>query len=426
MKTLKMIIILFAVLFRAAINLSADINDNAGSSSAQFLKIPSTSRYAGLGNAVTSIEGLKGGTVESLFHNPAGMATLDHLEISLNYLKWFEGMNYSSASAGVPIENIGTVGIGFSGLFYGDIPIITMNESGELAESGSMSANDMAFILSWGRGLAETLSAGVNVKLINQKLEDEKATSIGFDAGMMYKFLDNKLNTGAVIQNIGGKAKFMQNGYSLPMNIQVGASYRLIELDDHSVLAGADISKPNDDNIKIKIAGEYGFRNLLYVRFGYQMGNDLNQFTAGGGVQMPLGNNNARLDYALAPYGELNLTHMIGLTIGLGAGKKSKYSQKDEDKNNETLFQRAERFMKKKQYNKAFEEYSKIIKNDPKNIRAAYNIACIYSLNNDKDNAIKWLEYTIDLDQNIKESIINDPDFHNIKDTESYKSLIYD
>ena len=402
-----------------------------GSTSARFLKIPQTARAAGFGNAVCSI----GGTAGSLFYNPAGIGLLDCIQIEMNYLRWIDKMNYTSAGLGIPVERIGTIGIGFIGLFYGDIPVVTEDLSGELSSKGNTTANDTAFILSYGKSFDTTFSIGVNAKMINQKLDKYKAKSFGLDAGAIAKLIETRLSIGAVIQNIGTKPKFVEKEYNLPLNIQFGATYKLIDLSVHTGIISVNISKPNDNDIKASIGIEYGFKRLVYLRSGYQFGNNSNKFTAGGGIQVLLQNSITRLDYAYMPYSELNATHMIGLVIGFGRVKRVGEVKRDiSDKemreprryqiNKEELFSRADSYMEMRRYNEALIEYYKIVKREPDNIRAAYNIACIYSLKNDIENALEWVKYIVKLDKEIIERIKSDPDFDNIRKTEDYQRLV--
>lgn len=301
------------VFFSYTILLSA-INDKAGNSSAQFLKIQPSARAAGLGNAVTSL----GGSIDSLFNNPAGMGFMNDPEVSFNYLKWFDEMNYSSLGAGLPAGSIGTFGLGYAGLTYGDIPIVSQENNGELIESGSTSANDMELLLSYGKKISRDLSVGLNMKYISQNIEEERSNGIGVDAGSMVKLLNNKMGIGFAVQNIGGKMKFMEKGYNLPMNIQLGTSYKVLDIQNHSGLVAADISQPGDDQLKINTGIEYGFYNLIFIRSGYHIGNELNKFNIGGGIQVPVKNSLVRINYAYIPNGDLGNNHMFELLFGFG------------------------------------------------------------------------------------------------------------
>ncbi len=315
MRIIRIVIIIFICLLTVKLEVSGSIHDSAGSSSAQFLRINPGGRIPGLGNAGTSIHG----TTESIFYNPSGLGYLENVEINGNYSKWFEQMNYSSLAIGVPIKNIGTFGAGFTGLFYGDIPIVVQDGAGDLSRPGnSTTANGLAFYLSYGRKIHKIFSAGINVKIINLALEEENSTSIGFDLGGMTKLLKDRLGLGFMLQNVGTKAKFIRSEYNLPLIIKFGAGYEALRIKNHTGLIVADIVKPMDDNIKFNFGLEYGFNRMVFIRGGYQVGYDLKNLTIGGGINVPLKENYAGIDYAYVPYGVLGATHRIGLKIQIG------------------------------------------------------------------------------------------------------------
>lgn len=54
----------------------------------------------------------------------------------------------------------------------------------------------------------------------------------------------------------------------------------------------------------------------------------------------------------------------------------------------------------------------------------SYNIACFYVLINEHDESIKWLEKALDMDDKLRDELINDADFDNIRDNPRFKSLL--
>ncbi|MBN1898505.1 MAG: PorV/PorQ family protein [Spirochaetes bacterium] len=300
---LLMIIILFDLHLYA-------INNKTGSSAAQFLKIDPSAHSSAMGSASASF-GQRG---DSLFHNPAGLAQLNKMEVSVNYIKWFGDMNYSSASLAIPFKNIGTLGMGYMGLLYGDIPVVSFDTSGELASSGSTKASDMAFILSGSRNI-NILSLGANFKLISQLLEKQRTMGFAFDAGVHVALADRKFETGFMVQNVGQEIKFIEKGYRLPVNIIMGANLEFLDLEKHTSVIAVDVAIPDDESIRINMGLEYEYNNFIYIREGYIVGDDLSDFTTGGGVSILAGQSHIKLDYALIPYGPLGITHMVGLHI---------------------------------------------------------------------------------------------------------------
>ena len=75
----------------------------------------------------------------------------------------------------------------------------------------------------------------------------------------------------------------------------------------------------------------------------------------------------------------------------------------------------------REEYDKAINLYKKALKIKPDHATVTYNVACCYALMDEKDEAIRWLEKTIELGTY---KFDDDPDFENIKETEEFKKLL--
>lgn len=79
-----------------------------------------------------------------------------------------------------------------------------------------------------------------------------------------------------------------------------------------------------------------------------------------------------------------------------------------------------------KEQDKSINIYQELLK-DPNSENKAnyyYNLACAYSIKNNKEKAIFYLSEAIKLDKKNKELAIKDSDFSNIKDSKEFKELI--
>lgn len=72
----------------------------------------------------------------------------------------------------------------------------------------------------------------------------------------------------------------------------------------------------------------------------------------------------------------------------------------------------------------ALAELKLLVALDPSDSRSMYNIACVYSLRDDKESAVRWLERAIDNGYNDFDYMKKDPDFDNIRDYPGYVELI--
>jgi tetratricopeptide (TPR) repeat protein len=88
------------------------------------------------------------------------------------------------------------------------------------------------------------------------------------------------------------------------------------------------------------------------------------------------------------------------------------------------LHQRAENFIQSKDYKNAAAEYEKILVANPRDTRALYNLACVYSLLNDRAKAVEFLKKAVDSGWTDFHHIEADPDLNAIRDEAAYKEIV--
>ncbi|MDD5065453.1 MAG: PorV/PorQ family protein [bacterium] len=308
--TIKTLYILFFLLLPISL-LSG--NDRYDLSSFQFLKVQPTARNAALENAGTSLYG----SIENLSSNPAGIFFPGQMEFSMHYMNWLHEIHYTSLAYGIRLDDSSILGFGVLGLFYGDIPVVNFNSSGELSETGNTSAYDFAFSACYHRRLTGMISSGVSLKVLYEQIEKERATGLALDTGVLIHLMDNKLNLGLAVLNIGPEIKFSGKKDDLPLSVNTGISVKLIQQKEHSGLIALDMIYPNDEKMKTRLGIEYGLMDLFFGRAGYQTGDDLSTWSIGCGLKLKIGSKVIRADYTYLPRSELNNTHIIGLVIGL-------------------------------------------------------------------------------------------------------------
>jgi tetratricopeptide (TPR) repeat protein len=72
----------------------------------------------------------------------------------------------------------------------------------------------------------------------------------------------------------------------------------------------------------------------------------------------------------------------------------------------------------------ALAELKLVVNLDPSDSRSMYNIACVYSLRNNTESALRWLERSIDNGYKDFEFMNDDPDLDNIRNSPKYIELI--
>jgi hypothetical protein len=209
-----------------------------------------------------------------------------------------------------------------SGVFAGAVNYLRVGDIQEVNNLGvqlnsSYSPNDVIVTAGYANTIRE-IPVGISVKYISSSIENEKAQAYAADIGTMYKIADNKVSLGLVVQNLGTSVKYINESFSLPMNVKAGASYKL-KKEKGQLITALDINMPIDNEIYENIGLEYQcFVNesiSLSPRLGYKTNNkDLGE-SAGLTAGIGFGVKDYKIDYALGVMGDLGQTHNISIGI---------------------------------------------------------------------------------------------------------------
>lgn len=276
-------------------------NDEAGRSGADFLKIGVGARPAAMGSAYC---GLADG-VDAIAWNPAGLGKAETKEAAFMHNSWLSGVNYEYLAGVLPIYEHQGLGASFSFLDPGKIERTTIsNHKGDGSKFGG---HNYALTLSYGKRLSKALSCGLSLKYIREEIDKFSASGFGADLAGLYETPIENLTLGAMLSNLGTKIEFVKKEDRLPLNLKLGVGYRTKRLS-----LALDLNKPIDDDLSVRIGGEWRMIDPLCLRFGYGSGAD-----EGSGISAGLGFRfkDIQLDYAYVPYGDLGDAHRIGLSF---------------------------------------------------------------------------------------------------------------
>lgn len=287
-------------------------------------------KAVGMGNAFTAISDDPGG----IFYNPAGLAWLRNLQVSVMYAKLtnfdldFPDKPYVGSGALVyPVRENFTLGLGGvqRGSWEYNTNVVT-NNSGALALAGKITPN---------------LSFGASAKYLFNTNAD-KETGFDLDLGLLFKATpqfslglagNNLLQPDMGISPSGP-------GFSLipTRQFKAGLAYAFKQNSSRTILA-FDTSFRNrksfTDNGNINSFGlEQTFMSdkttSFAVRGGYSLGKDFgldyNSFALGLSVKLNKGSNAYQIDYSYQDYpypGTTTLTgdHRVSLTVVFGVKK---------------------------------------------------------------------------------------------------------
>lgn len=292
---------------------SASANDK--SIGAIFLNEPMGARACAMGEAFAGVAE----DSQSMFWNPAGLAFIGDIELLIAHTEFIQDYRHEYFALNLPFSSEDALGIqGYLSYINGLEKTIDITTDPEL-----YSAYDSYLGLGWSHKWTTSFSTGVSGKVIYQTIDDVSAWTFAGDMGVYVSDVIPDLSLGLVARNIGLPIKFIDKAHALPLTIDVGASYRLM---DKNLLLTFDISKPLAQELTFKFGSEYNIMDTVFVRAGYkyaQFGNDLGPLT---GLTIGLGADIADyyLDYAFTPYADLGQVHRVSLTMHFGRSKALK------------------------------------------------------------------------------------------------------
>ena len=77
----------------------------------------------------------------------------------------------------------------------------------------------------------------------------------------------------------------------------------------HVWQATAQLDHPTDNAESFSLGTEYGFNKTLFLRGGYKLNNDTQNYSLGLGVKMKLLTTDGAFDYAFASVGDLGYSN---------------------------------------------------------------------------------------------------------------------
>ena len=342
-----------------------------GRTGAQILNLGGGARARALGDAFSAMSG----DVTTTLWNPSGLADMPdskfrsgrkaaqasmfYTDYSAPFGEAGEGLYYTFISGAMPLGDVGTIGATLQMQGQGTIAVTT--DSPDILREESLGTN-FALTFSYADRITESLSAGINGKMIRMVLGRENGSSYAVDMGMQYLVPFDPIPTtlGVAIQNVGPGISFIDENQAdpLPRFLRVGTSMSLYRAKYHHIrlVSGVtayidklaedknelavDLDRLNAEreekltreqllsdrgvgvrafewrHLQKNIGLEYWLGNLLAIRVGYKVEPGINlpnltdYFTGGIGVKVYLFN----LDLSYGPSFGPNNQRLIEVT----------------------------------------------------------------------------------------------------------------
>ena len=194
---------------------------DGGTTAYNFLSVPVSSHVYGLGgHNITIIDD----DINLVEQNPALLGSeFDH-QVGLNYMKYIGETNFAGVRYGQGVSKTGSLAVGIQYFGYGNLQGV----GADGVETGTFSASDMAFSVSYSHDVTKNLRGGITLKYLYSKYESYTAGAVAADLGLSFYDPTHEFSASLVAKNLGGQVKkFTDYKDKLPWDIQVGVSKML-------------------------------------------------------------------------------------------------------------------------------------------------------------------------------------------------------
>jgi len=232
------------------------------------------------GNAMAGAMGSVSNDASAVFYNPACLVRTSRFSGEVNRISWlpqfnFDDLYYFQTSAAFHIPKCGWFCINFIYFDLGEN--IWTSETGE--ELGRFDSNEWAFSIGYAFKYSNSTSFGINLKLIQSNLTDQKvrvgtewsdgkATSYAVDIGFLQqnvlpdlcyyrRFLDTRftkwtlhrqppgISIGVSLTNMGPDITYISEYQAdpLPQNLRWGISWNYLDTDKIGLITSIDFNK---------------------------------------------------------------------------------------------------------------------------------------------------------------------------------------
>lgn len=331
--------------------LFAGNEDRVGSAGAsQLLVNPWARSNAAADAGIANINGL-----EASYMNIAGLAHSDKTQIKFNMSNWLGsvGINYYSAGLAQRINESSVFSLTVQSMNFGDVEITTVN----LPEGGIGVFTPRVNIVSLGyaKKFSNSISGGINLKVISESIANLKASGIALDAGIRYVTGEkDHIKFGITLKNVGPTMRYKGDGlaqqinyvstggiatleqrsqqFEMPSLLNIGGSYDFIFSETSKLTAMLAFTANSFSTDQYRIGFDYGMtkeKAAFNIRAGYvyeknlfsaeNRTNALTGPTAGFSVDILSGKNKSPLgiEYAVRMSGPFGLIHTAGVTIAI-------------------------------------------------------------------------------------------------------------
>jgi hypothetical protein len=180
-----------------------------------------------------------------------------------------------------------------------------------------VSAGDITVGLAASRRFTDRLTIGLQLRYVQEKLDDQALSNILFDVGAVYYTGFHNLRLAFALQHFGPDMRLFDQNYRTPLLFRVSAGEDFLLMEDHRLTSAVDLIHPTDNNEWVNWGIEYEFVKTFSLRAGYRFGVQSGKFAFGAGIKPPeFGSVGLSFDYAYSKFdGVFGGTQRISLGL---------------------------------------------------------------------------------------------------------------
>ncbi len=296
----------------------------AGISTLQFLKIGVGGRATAMGDAFIAVAD----DASALYWNPAGLAFAKENEVMFSHNSWVADISQEFAGAFFKFSENDVIGLSLTSLHMDKMEVT--DEFNPLGNGQYFGFGDVAFTLTYSRKMTEQFSVGASIRYVEETLDMLKMRGVLIDFGTLYwtglgttRFAVSITNFGnefapdGEVTLWGGRKETEWQSFSPPTMFRIGFAFEPWQSLQNRITTSIQLNHPNDNSENISLGAEYSYANIVALRAGYKINVDEQGFTAGAGVNLPLGIGNVSVDYGFSGFSRLGSVHRFSIILGL-------------------------------------------------------------------------------------------------------------
>ncbi|GDX51823.1 hypothetical protein LBMAG27_08700 [Bacteroidota bacterium] len=332
---MKRLLILFFMLIVALQNADAQLlplfgGTRTGTTGFQFLKNSVDARGSSMGGAFIA----EVNDVSALYWNPAGITKVDtqHIHLMASQTSFFAGMNQQFVGAVIKKSAETFFGVSYMGFYSPEMLYTT--EFQPYGTGQTFRAYDMAVGVTLARILTDNFSFGITAKYLRESYAEVHTQNGVVDFGFQYEVGKANTRFAAGVSNFGFTAEpkgtviaTTLNGINtlsgfekmaVPAMFRLGVAWDAVKKKDNRLTFCGQLNHPTDNNETFSLGGEYSWKENLFARTGYELGQDENGLPSFGfGLKFKRRFGIIQMDYGFSNKHTLGNIHRLTFSLSL-------------------------------------------------------------------------------------------------------------